>query len=114
MPPKSDAIRIRHMLDAARDAAAFCQGRQPEDLEVDRMLSWAVVKALEVIGETASQVTDETRQQLVSVPWREVVTMRHRLVHAYFNIRFDIVRNTVQDDLPPLVAALEAWLAEPA
>ena len=47
-----------------------------------------------------------------SLPWMQIITMRHRLVHAYFEVDVDIVWDTVMLDLPPLVAALEAWLAE--
>ncbi len=112
MPPKSDVARIRHMVSAAHEATAFCAGRTRQDLESDLMLSRAVVKSIEIVGEAASQVSTATRNQLTVIPWRDVITMRHRLVHAYFDIRFDIVWSTVYDDLPPLVAALETWLAE--
>lgn len=112
MPLKSDLARIGHMVSAAHDAAAFCQGRTRADLEADRMRSRAVVKSIEIIGEAASQVSQATRDQLTAIPWRDVITMRHRLVHAYFDIRYDVVWSTVYDDLPPLVTALEAWLAE--
>lgn len=59
--PREDAIRLRHMLDAARDALAFAEGRGREDLDNDRLLNFGLVRAIEVIGEAASKVTSEGR-----------------------------------------------------
>ncbi len=67
------------------------------------MLVLALVKAIEIIGEAASQVSEETRAQLPGLPWADMIAMRHRLVHAYFDINLDILWQTVQQDLPPRV-----------
>lgn len=104
---KDDAIRLQHMLDAGREALGFARGRGRSDLNGDRMLVLALVKDIEIIGEAASQVTEETRAQLPGLPWADMIAMRHRLVHAYFEINLDILWQTVQQDLPPLVTALE-------
>lgn len=111
MPPESDVVRIRHMVGACREAMTFCQGRDRSDLDSDRMLARAVVKAIEIVGEAASKVSAETRSGMPGVPWAEIVTMRHRLTHTYFDIDLDIVWNTTTLDLPPLVSDLEHWLA---
>lgn len=108
---RNDEIRLRHMLDAAREAVAFARGRTRGELAVDRQLTLAVVKALEIVGEAASQVTESTRGELPDVPWARVVAMRNRLVHAYFSINLDIVWRTVREDLPPLIDRLEGALA---
>ena len=110
MPPESDVIRIRHMADASREALGFCAGRSRAHLDSDRMFARALVKAIEIIGEAASKVSDPTRAELAAVPWAEIVTMRHRLTHTYYNIDLDIVWNTAVHDLPPLVATLDRWL----
>jgi len=104
---KHDAVRLRHMLDAGREALQFARGRNRSDLDRDRMLVLALVKDIEIIGEAASQVSEETRSQLPGLPWADMIAMRHRLVHAYFEINLDILWQTVQQDLPPLVTALE-------
>jgi len=95
------------MLDAAREAIAFTQGHTDNDLSDDRMLVLALVKDVEIIGEAAYQVSQPTRNQLPDIPWDDIIGMRHRLVHAYFDINLDILWRTVQDDLSPLIAALE-------
>ncbi len=60
MPP-SDLVRLRHMLDAAREAIRFAGGKTAQDLKSDRVLSLALVKCIEIIGEAATKVTNETR-----------------------------------------------------
>jgi uncharacterized protein with HEPN domain len=59
MPP-SDVVRLRHMLDAAREAVTFAAGRTAQDLKSDRILSLALVKCIEIIGEAATKVANET------------------------------------------------------
>ena len=103
---KDDAIRMRHMLDA-REAIEFTQGRTRVDLNSDRKLVLALVKDVEIIGEAAYQVSQTERNQLPNIPWDDIIGMRHRLVHAYFDINLDILWRTVQDDPPPLIAELE-------
>ncbi|MDO8738310.1 DUF86 domain-containing protein [Candidatus Deferrimicrobium sp.] len=105
-----DAIRIRHMLDAAREAIGFASGRTSEDLTHDRMLLLSLVKCVEILGEAASKVTDATRESLPEIPWRDIISMRNRLIHGYFDIDTTIVWKTVALELPPLEHALEKVL----
>jgi uncharacterized protein with HEPN domain len=107
---RDDAIRMRHMLDAAREAVAFARGRKRSDLDSDRMLVLSLVKDIEIIGEAAWQISPSTREQQPDIPWDDIIGMRHRLVHAYFDINLDILWRTVQDDLPALLQVLEPLL----
>jgi uncharacterized protein with HEPN domain len=100
------------MLDAAREAGRFVVGRARHDLNRDRQLVLALVKCVEIIGEAASQTTAPTRAALPEIPWPSIVAMRHRLVHAYFDIDNDLVWDTVVADLPPLVDSLERALSD--
>ena len=104
---KDDEIRLRHMLDAAREAVSFTLGRTRSDLENDRQLVLALVKDIEIVGEAGTRITETTREQLPTIPWEEIIGMRNRLVHAYFSINLDIVWQTVGEDLPKLIALLE-------
>ena len=108
--PKDDEIRLRHMLDAAREALSFAHGRTRGDLDNDRQLVLALVKAIEIVGEAAARVSEPTRRRLPDMPWERIVGMRNRLVHAYFDINPDIVWRTVQEDLPELIALVEKAL----
>ena len=103
----SDEVRLRHMLDAANEAMSFAAGHEREVLDRDRKLALALVRLIEIIGEAAAGVGTATREQAPQIPWPSIVGMRNRLIHSYFDIDLDRVWDTVADDLPPLIAALE-------
>lgn len=103
-----DQVRLHHMLESAKQATSFIEGRNREDLEDNAMLSLAILRCLEVIGEAASRITRERQDALPQIPWAQIIAMRNRLVHAYYDVKFDIVWSTVIQDLPPLIQQLEA------
>ncbi len=107
-----DAIRLRHMLDAATQALSFAGDRRREDLDQDRQLVWALIKAVEIIGEAAAQVSEEARSEAPNLPWRNIIGMRNRLVHAYYDINLDILWKTIIEGLPPLVTELKRYVPE--
>ncbi len=109
---KDDAVRLQHMLDAAREAIFFTQGLHRIGLNGDRKLELALVKDVEIIGEAAYQVSQATRDELPGIPWEDIIGMRNRLVHAYFDINLDILWQTIQNDLPALIAELERAIPE--
>lgn len=111
LPPK-DLIRLRHMIEAARQLLAFVQGRQQSDLAADLQFSFAVQRAMEILGEAAAQVSQETRQRLPMIPWLDIVGIRNRLIHAYFQVDDKVVWETVTRDLPVLLQILESAAAE--
>jgi uncharacterized protein with HEPN domain len=94
------------MLDAARSAQEFAAGRSRGDLENHKMLLFAVVRAIEIVGEAASRISAETRLATPSIPWAEIVAMRNRLIHAYFDVDHDILWKTVTIEIPDLAALL--------
>jgi uncharacterized protein with HEPN domain len=102
-----DLIRIRHMLDAVIEALAFTSGKNREDLDDNRMLTLAIVKELEIIGEAAAKLTPEFKAGQPQIPWTDIIGMRNRLTHGYFDIDLDRVWDTVLDDLNPLRIELE-------
>lgn len=109
MPPE-DVERLRHMLDAAKEAMAFVEGFTAAELETNRQRTLALVKAIEIIGEAAHRISANTKADLPHIPWQVIIGMRHRLVHAYFEIDTEILWYTATANLPPLVAALEKLL----
>ena len=79
---EDDVVRLRHMLEAAHEAVGFAQGRPRADLNSDRKLVLALVKAIEIIGEAAYQIPQTARDEAPDIPWEDIIGMRHRLVHA--------------------------------
>ncbi len=105
--PAGDQVRVRHVLDAAREALGFVQGRSRADLDADHMLSLALVRLLEIIGEAARGVSRAFREAHPEVAWSQMAGMRHRLIHGYFDVNLDVVWETVTQDLPVLIAQAE-------
>ena len=107
---RDDRIRLQHMLDAAREALSFADGHSREDLDSNRMLALSLVKCIEIVGEAASRIAQEAQQQESQIPWQDIVSMRNRLIHGYFDVDLDRVWDTVEGDLPALIAQLEELL----
>jgi uncharacterized protein with HEPN domain len=95
------------MMDSAMEAVELIQGISRADLDTNRVLSLALVRLLEIVGEAASKVTTGTRQQTPNIPWSQIVSLRHRLIHGYDTINMDIFWKILTDDLPALIAQLQ-------
>jgi uncharacterized protein with HEPN domain len=106
--------RLRHMRDAAAAAVTFSAGRSRADLETDLMYQFAAVRAIEIIGEAAARLSDATRAGHPHLPWADMIGMRNRLVHGYFDVDLDVVWNTITAHLPPLIVSVDAMIAAPA
>lgn len=108
----ADRWRLQHMVDAADLATGFVAGRCPADLRNDAMLRLTLTRAVEIMGDAAAQVTIEGRAQLPGLPWAQMVGMRNRLLHAYFDVDLAILWDTVELALPDLRARLHAALQD--
>ena len=104
---RRDEAYLLDILIAAREASAFVADLSWREFAESRLHQNAVVKALEVIGEAAGRISVETRQAHPEIPWAEIIGMRNRLVHGYFEIDVAQVWDTVHHDVPPLMAAVE-------
>lgn len=101
------------MIEAAEQALSFAAGRTRADLDNDAMLRLALTRTVEIVGEAASQVSEHGRAELAGVPWPKIVSMRNRLVHAYFDINRDVLWDTVELALPTLLAQLRPAFGAP-
>jgi uncharacterized protein with HEPN domain len=107
-----DLVRIRHMIEAAEVTQQFVANRTRSELDGDRMLAFALTRAIEIIGEAASKVSPETRAATPAVPWAQIVAMRNRLIHAYFDIDPDILWKSATEEIPALLPLLRAIVSE--
>ena len=105
-------MRVRHMLDHAREALAMVHGRSRADLDADRQLNLALVRLVEVVGEAAARVPEDFRGRHPELPWREAAGIRNRLIHGYDAVDFDILWALITEDFPPLIAQLEGIVEE--
>ncbi len=107
MSRRSSVVRLRHMLDHAREAVALVQGKTRADLMGTRLLQLGLVHLVEIVGEAAARVPKEERAKYPAIPWEDVVGMRNKLIHGYDTVDLDILWDTVTDDLPRLIDELE-------
>ena len=105
-----DKIRIQHMIDAANEALAFAAEVNEKEFSENRMLILSIIKDIEIIGEAASKVTEETKLKFTQVPWKDIIGMRNRLIHGYFDVDIKLVWNTVHKNLPSLINVLKQTL----
>ena len=80
------------------------------DLDADYKLQLSIVHLLMIVGEAASRIPSDERSNYPAIPWSQVVGLRNRIVHGYFDVDLEIVWNIVEHDLPPLIAELEKIL----
>ena len=110
MKKPDDYVRLRHILDSARKAVQFSQGRNLGDMSSDEMLNLALTRLLEIIGEASKEVSEEFRDEHPQIAWQQMAGMRNRLIHGYFDANATLVWETVNRDLPPLIVQLEKVL----
>jgi uncharacterized protein with HEPN domain len=101
--PPEDRIRLLHMIEAAETACGFISGKTRRALDADRMLVFALVRAMEIVGEAGSKVSAPTREAASDVPWPLIVSMRNRLVHACFDVDHEVIWKTATEELPRLL-----------
>ena len=100
-------VRLRHMLDHAKEAAAIGRGKAYREISESRLLQLALARLVQIIGEAASRVPKEEQEKYPAIPWKDVSGIRHRLVHDYDIINIKTLWDTIQHDLPPLIVELE-------
>ena len=96
------------MHDSAKAILSFAKGRQRASLDKDRLFQSAVLHELEIIGEAAGRISEGTKKNCPTIPWRELVGLRNRLIHAYFDVDLDIVWKTIREYLPAFSKELQS------
>jgi uncharacterized protein with HEPN domain len=103
---------LQDILNATRAARRFVTGLDWDRFAADEKTSYAVVRALQIIGEATKKVPRAWRERHPALPWREMMGLRDKVVHDYFGVDLRVIWQTVQHDLPPLEEAMVALLAE--
>lgn len=104
---KDDEFYLSHMLETAQKATNKVRGLSRDAYDRDENLRLALAHLVQILGEAARHVTSETQATHPEIAWREIIGMRHKIVHDYMNLDEDVLWEVVIQDLPPLIAALE-------
>jgi uncharacterized protein with HEPN domain len=104
--PERDAALLLDMLLAARDARSFIKDLNEAAFLASRLHQNAVIRSLEVLGEAVSKISADTKGRYPDIPWREIVGMRHRLIHGYGDVRLDLIWKVAHEHLVQLIASL--------
>lgn len=107
-----DPERLKHIILAIDNATAFTVGKSAEDLQKDRLLFFATVKNVEIIGEASYMISLEFKAKHPKTPWKRIIGLRHVFVHEYYQILPDELMNVIQNDLPPLREQVVGYLKE--
>ena len=112
MSRRDDRVFLVDMLNHAREAVELLGAASLDDLTSDRVTALALQKLVEVVGEAANRTSTTTRQGYPEIDWPQIIGARNRLVHGYDVVDLSILRDIVQNDLPPLVEQLTSIVGE--
>ncbi|HZZ89989.1 MAG TPA: HepT-like ribonuclease domain-containing protein [Caulobacteraceae bacterium] len=107
-----DPSYLEDMISYASDAIELLAGADAVALSSDKMRRYAVIRAAEIVGEAASNVSAPRRATLTGVPWRAVIGMRNVLIHGYTGLDLNILVDTVRNHFPVLIGVLRDALGE--
>lgn len=109
---KDDLVYVRHMLDIALSAVNKVEHVTRERFDADENLRLALTHLVQTIGEAARRISREFQDHNANIPWSRLVGMRHKVVHDYLHVDYDIVWDVVTRELPPLLDGLERLIRE--
>ena len=109
---KKDKAYLKHILDAISDIEKFTEGITKEGFWGNKEKQYAVLRALEIIGEATKNLSRELKTKHREVPWGDITGMRDKLIHEYFGVKLELVWETIKKKLPELQKQISKILKE--
>lgn len=103
---KDDLVYVGHMLDTAMAAVRKVRGCARDQFDADENLRLALTHLIQTIGEAARHVSVEFQRRSETIPWSKIIAMRHKVVHDYLHVDYDLVWDVATRELPPLIDEL--------
>jgi uncharacterized protein with HEPN domain len=101
---------IQDIMESMNRAIEFTDGITYNGFASDDKTIFAVVRALEIIGEAVKNIPQETREKHTEIPWREMTGMRDKLIHEYFGVNLNVVWKTVKEEIPLIKPLFEKMM----
>ncbi len=105
---KRDSVYLAHILEEMEFIQIYFSDRSFEEIARDEMMKRSVLRSLEVIGEASKNLSPEVRERYPDIPWNGMARMRDRLIHGYFSVRWELVRDVVQNEVPAVKPRIRA------
>ena len=111
---EKDSVYLKHILDAIIAIEGYIEKVDFADFQEhkNKLTQDGVMRELEIIGEAAKSLSAEFKSSYSEIPWKDIMSMRDRLIHEYFGVDLKVVWETVQEDLPKLKAQIEGILSK--
>ena len=103
---------LQDISDSIEKISEFIQGMNLSEFEKDDKTLYAVIRAIEILGEATKIIPKKIKNQFPEVPWREMAGMGDKLIHDYFGINTEVVWKTAKNDIPPLKSSIEQIINE--
>jgi uncharacterized protein with HEPN domain len=108
----SDEIRLQHIRDAINYIENFSLGKTKNDLYNDPMYRFSIERQLEIIGESANNLSPHLKNKYADIPWEKIISFRNFLVHEYFGIDLELLWGIIAQNVPELKQDIEKILKE--
>ncbi len=109
---RDDTLYLKDILQAMEAIEKFVKGIDFDGFQKDDMISSAVIRKFEIIGEATKSVPETIRNKYPQIPWKEMAGMRDRLIHFYFGIKYDLVWHTIKDVIPRVMPVIRQIMEE--
>lgn len=105
-----DKPRLLHISDAIMEIEYYTTGVDFHTFQNNSMMRFATIKQIEIIGEAANMITEETKNQFKNIDWHKIIGMRHILVHEYFGVDNDVIWQVITEHIPKLKTEVQQMI----
>ena len=106
-----DKQRLLHIAESINEIEKYTSNVTFDEFDEDSMMRFASVKQMEIIGEAANYITEETKNKFSNIQWRQLIGLRHVLVHEYFGIDSKLIWQIITNDIPKLKKDIQSLLS---